>query len=198
MRKPAYISLLLFAAIFFIAGCAQIRSALMYEDPLTAVENNNLGVAYEREGEYKLAIREYKKAIEKDRNFTVAIVNLANIYSKTGKTEKAEKYYKKAIEKDPSNLAARNNLANLYMNTEKDYDSAIALMTDIEIPEEELPAYYLDTLGELFQLTEDTDEAIKKYQLACSKLSEGDELVKVLDEKLKELHGRGCARDNSK
>lgn len=196
MKKPEYLSLLLFAAIFLMSGCAQIRSALIYEDPLTAVENNNLGVAYEREGEYELAIREYKKAIKKDNDFTVAVINLANIYVKTEKTDKAGKYYKKALETEPLNLVARNNLANLYMNTNKDYKSAIALMTGIEIPEEELAAYYLDTLGDLYQLTGDTDKAIQKYLLACKKLVEGDELEKILDEKLKELTGSICTSEH--
>lgn len=198
MKKPRYLSLLLFAAIFLISGCAQIRSALMYEDPLTAVENNNLGVAYEREGEYELAVREYKKAIEKDSNFTVAMINLANIYLKTEKPKKAKKYYKKALETDPSSLVARNNLANLYMNTNKDYESAFTLMTDIEIPEDELPAFYLDTLGDLYRATGDTESAIQKYLLACEKLSEDDELMKILDEKLKEFQGGGCTSDHSK
>lgn len=197
MRKTGSFLLPALAALFLITGCAQIRSVLKYEDPLTAVENNNLGVAYEREGEYDLAVREYKKAIKKDSSFTVAMINLANIYSKTEKYNDAEKYYRKAIETDPANLVARNNLANMYMNTNMDYEAAISLMTDTKVPDEQLPAYFLDTLGELFQLTGDTEKAVRNYQLACSNLTEDDELFMILDMKLKQLQGSGCTPEKS-
>lgn len=197
MNKRQYVSALALAVIILIPGCAHIRSALTYEDPLTAVENNNLGVAYEREGKYDLAVREYKRAIEKDGEFTVAMINLANVYFKTDRMQRAKKYYVKALETDPSNLVARNNLANLYIKAENDYEYAMELLTEIEIPVQQLPAYYLDTLGHLYQSLGDTDRAIEKYKLACTQLTEDDELEKILDEKLKELQGGGCTSGHS-
>jgi len=62
--KTAFV-LLLTVSITLNFSCSYISGALKYEDPLTAEEHNNLGVAYEKEEKYKLAVNEYKKAAKK-------------------------------------------------------------------------------------------------------------------------------------
>ena len=85
------------------SGCASLYSTYFTEDPLTAEEHNNLGVIYEREGKYDLAIREYKRAASADGELVVPLVNLGNVYQKKGDTEEAEKYFaRKGLNKDGS------------------------------------------------------------------------------------------------
>ncbi|WP_456393031.1 tetratricopeptide repeat protein [Persephonella sp.] len=97
----------------FISGCSVPR-IIVYEDPLSAEEHNDLGVAYEKKGKLQLAEKEYKKAADKKPDWDVPYFNLGNVYFKKGDYSLAEKYYKKALEKNPENTDAMNNLAYLY------------------------------------------------------------------------------------
>src|ERR1700752_4347019 len=112
MKKHSIrLGFLLLFFILFLSGCSFIPKLVYIRDPLTAEEHNNLGVAYEKEGRYDLALREYKRAVDKDKNLIVPLVNMGNVYFKQKKYKEAEKYYLKALEKDEKNIEAANNLA---------------------------------------------------------------------------------------
>lgn len=181
-----------FILVLLITGCGYISSTLFYEDPLNAVEHNNLGVAYEREGKNDLAIREYKMAIEKNDKFTVSIINLANVYFKTGQTDKAEKYYKKALEIEPGNVTAANNLANLYLVSGKNFEQGIEILTKTIDKPEDMPAYYLDTLGHLYIKTGELKKGIETLKYACRKAEADAGLRNSLDSFLTEINAGGC------
>ena len=66
MNNKLFLALFLAVAATMNFSCSYISGAINYEDPLTAEEHNNLGVAYEKEEKYKLAKKEYKKAAKKD------------------------------------------------------------------------------------------------------------------------------------
>ncbi|KAB2831990.1 MAG: tetratricopeptide repeat protein, partial [Candidatus Dadabacteria bacterium] len=100
--NPVFFALILILSLVS-SGCASIYAPYFTKDPLTAEEHNNLGVIYEREGKYDLAIREYKSAASADGDLVVPLVNLGNVYQKKGETKEAEKYYKKALRKDEHN-----------------------------------------------------------------------------------------------
>jgi tetratricopeptide (TPR) repeat protein len=68
-----------------------------YIDPYNPTIHNDLGIAYEQKGWYKLAEIEFKKALEIDKFFLPAYYNLARIYEKQGKIEEAIEYYKLRI-----------------------------------------------------------------------------------------------------
>ena len=163
------------------SGCASLYSAYFTEDPLTAEEHNNLGVIYEREGKYDLAIREYKRAASADGELVVPLVNLGNVYQEKGDTEEAEKYYKKALKKDVYNIEAANNLANLYIETGGDYGEALEILLTATEKENPAPAYALDTLGVLYAKTGDIENAEASLREACSGASGDEELMKEID-----------------
>ncbi|HSE14550.1 MAG TPA: hypothetical protein VLB08_03065, partial [Candidatus Deferrimicrobium sp.] len=66
--------------LLLAGGCSRIPKIIVLEDPLTAAEHVDLGVAYERKGELGLAQREYERALLKDRKFFRARLNLGNIF----------------------------------------------------------------------------------------------------------------------
>lgn len=181
-----------FIMVLLISGCGYISSTLFYDDPLNAVEHNNLGVAYEREGKNDLAIREYKMAIEQDDKFTVSIINLANVYFKTGQAEKAEKYYKKALRIEPGNITAANNLANLYLDSGKKFEQGIDILTRTIDNPEDMPAYYLDTLGHLYIKSGQLEKGIETLKSACRKIEADTGLRESLDSFLTEINAGGC------
>jgi Flp pilus assembly protein TadD len=104
-----------------IAGCGHL---VVLNDPLTAAEHNDLGVAYERSGHADLAEREYKKALKRDGHFTVARVNLGNLAAASGRWSEAERCYRKALAQRPDDADAMNNLATVLLKRGKDLDEA--------------------------------------------------------------------------
>ncbi len=60
------------------------------------------------------AIEAYKRAIELDRNFTDAYVNLGSLYLRQKEYEKALRCFVEAAEREPLNSPACNNLGYIY------------------------------------------------------------------------------------
>ena len=157
------------------------------EDPLTAEEHNNLGVIYEREGKYDLAIREYKSAVNSDNTLVTPLVNLGNVYFGEGEYTQAEKYYKRALKKDETNLEAANNLASLYIESGEDYKEGLEYMLLATNNMEEIPPYALDTLGVLHLKLGDKMEAEKFFIKACNRVKSNDTLKEEIRSHLLEL-----------
>lgn len=178
VRTPhvSFFTLLLILSLIS-SGCASVYSSYFTEDPLTAEEHNDLGVIYEREGKYDLAIREYKRAVSADRGLVVPLVNLGNAYFKKGELEEAEKYYKKALEKDKQNIEAANNLASLYIETGENYEEGLKILLAAIDTQKPVPPYALDTLGVLYSKTGKPEKAKESLMEACIQAS-GDEKLK--------------------
>jgi len=118
--KMIRIRLLMLTLLVVIAGCA-IPQVVNYDDPLSPEEHLNLGIAYEKDGEFENAIREYKAAA---RRLPVAYLYLGNVHFQNNELDQAEKYYEKAIKKESHNADVHNNLAWLYYIKEENLDKA--------------------------------------------------------------------------
>ncbi len=106
-----------------VTGCALPR-IIVLDDPLSPEEHINLGVAYEKKGEFDNAIKEYEMASKK---LPLAYLYLGNVYFQKNEFGVAEGYYRKAIKKDPQNADAYNNLAWLYYTKKERLDEAETL-----------------------------------------------------------------------
>jgi len=109
--------------LLLVSGCTLPRIAVL-EDPLTPEEHLNLGVAYERTGEFENAIREYELAA---RKLPVAYLYLGNVHLQKNELDEAERFYRKSIRKEPDNADAHNNLAWLYYMKRDKLDEAESL-----------------------------------------------------------------------
>jgi tetratricopeptide (TPR) repeat protein len=191
--RPAYF---IFIFSFIISGCGYLPiNVLLMKDPLTAEEHNDLGVAYENEGKYELAIREYKAALKKNNELIVPLVNIGNVFLKQGNYTEAEKYYKKALSMDPHNLEAVNNLASLYLIAGKDYQKALETLTSAVAFNKGFPAYAMDTMGVLYYRLGNVEKALFFLTKACEKAKDDIELIQEIDNHLKEIGESGCKKE---
>lgn len=165
------------------------------EDPLTAEEHNNLGVIYEREGKYDLALREYSMAINSDPSMVTPLVNKANIYYKLGEFTNAEKFYKKALSKDQMSLEAANNLSSLYIEAGEGYDEALSYMKTATQGLEEIPPYALDTLGVLYIKTGNVNKGKEFLLRACESEDTSEDTLSQVKANLREI-GETCPIQN--
>jgi tetratricopeptide (TPR) repeat protein len=135
-------------AFCLFSGCS-IPHITVYKDPLTSEEHFKLAVAYEQEGEYEGAIREYEAASE---DIAEAYYYLGNVYFTQEEYGKAEKNYKIAIRKLPDNPRPYNNLAWLYLTQGRKLKKAESLaLRAVELAPEEKSEPYRDTLAKIRQ-----------------------------------------------
>ncbi|HSE83812.1 MAG TPA: tetratricopeptide repeat protein, partial [Thermodesulfobacteriota bacterium] len=179
LHSTTFSFLLIVAALS--SGCGYFPRLLFMQDPLTAEEHNNLGVAYEKEGKYELALREYKRALDKDSSLVVPLVNIGNVYLKQGNYSDAESYYLKAIKKDEKNIEAANNLASLYIELGENYEKGLIYLTRAVPSVEDAPAYALDTLGVLYLKLGDREKAREMLLRACRKAGDDKVLLQEIE-----------------
>ena len=117
--------------LLLAGGCSRIPRIIVLEDPLTAAEHVELGVAYERKGELDLARREYERALRKDGKFYRARVNLGNIFLAKKEYGKAREEYLLALELRPGDAEATNNLSWAAIFSGEGIDEALARMESV-------------------------------------------------------------------
>lgn len=131
-----------------LCGCS-FPKIILLEDPLSPEEHLNLGVAYEKNGEFDNALNEYKYAFKK---IPLAYLYTGNVYYQKKEYEKAEFYYKEAMKRDPYNADAYNNLAWLYFIKKENLDKAEELaLKAIELNPSKKEVY-MDTLDKIRRL----------------------------------------------
>jgi Tfp pilus assembly protein PilF len=136
--------------IFLIAACAmpKIPQIIVIDDPLTAEQHNDLGVAYEEKGDFALAEKEYEKAIKRNREWVIPYLNLGHLYYRQDKLDQAERALREGLRVKGDHPDLLNNLAWVLMekgnleNAKALIDKAIA----IEDKEE-----YRDTRQEILE-----------------------------------------------
>ena len=121
----------LLIVLLLAVGCSRIPKIIVLEDPLTAAEHVELGVAYERKGELDLALREYERALRKDGKFYRARVNLGNIFLAKKEYGKAREEYLLALELRPGDAEATNNLSWAAIFSGVGIDEALARMESV-------------------------------------------------------------------
>ena len=103
--------------ILVLAACAmpKIPQIIVIDDPLTAQQHNDLGVAYEEKGDYPLAEKEYEKAIKKNREWVIPYLNLGHLYYRQDKLDQAERALRDGLRVKGDHPDLLNNLAWVLM-----------------------------------------------------------------------------------
>jgi len=138
--------LALAGAIALVAGCSRF---VILNDPLTAAEHNDLGVAYEAGGKPELAKREYRAALKRDPRLVRARVNLGNLEAAAGRWRPAEDCYRRALRVAPDDADALNNLAVALLHQGRSLAEAESLATRAVASGGERDSVYRATLSEV-------------------------------------------------
>ncbi|HQP31154.1 MAG TPA: tetratricopeptide repeat protein [Deltaproteobacteria bacterium] len=133
--------------ILLPSGCGLPRVVVL-NDPLTAAEHNDLGYAYERQGLFDLAAREYTKAAEADKNWAIPRFNLGNLAYQRGDLKGAERHFRAALRCDAHNTDVMNNLATVLADQGRGPEAADMIARALAIARK--PAY-LDTYRRIMQ-----------------------------------------------
>jgi Tfp pilus assembly protein PilF len=163
-RLPPLAALLV--VLLLAGGCSRVPRIIVLEDPLTADEHVELGVAYERKGDLGLARREYEAALRKDGKSFQARVNLGNVYLSVKEYAKARKEYLEALELRPGDAEATNNLSWAAVLSGEGIDEALARMEAVVSAPGGRNAALLDTLGVLRMHANKPEEAEEAFALA--------------------------------
>ncbi|MBW2646876.1 MAG: tetratricopeptide repeat protein [Deltaproteobacteria bacterium] len=163
-------------ALFQAGGCCSVPEIIVLDDPLTPEEHNDLGVAYETEGKYDLAIKEYQKALKKNPYLLVSKVNLGNAYARQGQYQKAVSVYEDAVKRQTEVVPELwNNLAWVYYKLGEKTTKAEQLCREA-IEADPLNRYlYWDTLGEVLTARGKTHEAIEAFRSSIITTPKGDD-----------------------
>lgn len=149
-------------------GCSRIPKVIVLEDPLTAAEHVDLGVAYERKGELDLAQREYERALRKDGKLYRARVNLGNVFLAKKEYGNAREEYLRALELRPGDAEAINNLSWAAIFSGEGIEEALTRMESVVSGPGGHRPVYLDTLGVLRMRANRPGEAEEAFALAES------------------------------
>lgn len=123
IKNRIYIPVIVYA--FILGGITNMRN-IMYQNPILmwkSVVNKydnhhrghqNLGNAYKRSGETKLAIQEYEKSLEFMPEKMEVLNNLAASYMDLKEYKKAASIFRLLLDKNPDSYAVHANLGVLY------------------------------------------------------------------------------------
>ena len=143
-RPP--VVLLTLAATAVLAGCGYL---VVLNDPLTASEHNDLGVAYESTGQLDLAAQEYRRSLKRDPHQARARVNLGNVEAAKGRWRRAETCYRRALRDSSSDYDAMNNLAVALLRRGRNLQEARRLAERAAASGGERDSVYQATLAEV-------------------------------------------------
>jgi len=140
--------------IFLIAACAmpKIPQIIVIDDPLTAEQHNDLGVAYEEKGDFALAEKEYEKAIKKNRDWVIPYLNLGHLYYRQDKLDQAERALRDGLRVKGDHPDLLNNLAWVLMEKGQLEQARALIDKAIAIDDKE---EYQDTRREIVERTKE-------------------------------------------
>jgi Tfp pilus assembly protein PilF len=134
--------------VLLLAACAmpKIPQIIVIDDPLTAEQHNDLGVAYEQKGEFDLAGKEFEKAIKINKDWVIPYLNLAHLYYRQDKLDQSEATLREGLRIKGDHPDLLNNLAWVLMEKGRLKEAKTLIDKAIAIEDKE---EYQDTRQEI-------------------------------------------------
>ncbi len=148
-----------------VAACATTNAETKKKE---AEVTRRLGEAYLQQGNFAGALKEFKKAEQKNPNDHLLQYDLGLLYALKERYDEAIVHYKKALELSPTYGAAMNSLGNAYAG-KKDWDQAIfyyrKVINDILYA---TPHFAYSNLGNAYFYKGDLQRSERNYLQALS------------------------------
>ena len=162
--------------------------ALGYLTPDNPNALNNLGLRYQKEGEYEKAIEQFEKALELQPNYAAALNNLGICYGNLDRLEEAERSFKRTIEIKPKDIFAMNNLAVICLRTRRLNEARQYAQKALEIEPQYASARF--TLGSIYATVGQFAQAEKEFETALE-IEPGNKSFRATLERLRQqMSGR--------
>ena len=155
------------------------------KDPKNFKNYFDLGNAYAKEKQYKLALKFFKKTIELNKKFTAGYNNIGNIYKIQKNLKQSIIFYQKSIKVDPTYINGHYNLGVIYGEIEQFEKSLESFKKVLELDSNHLGA--LNNLGILLKNFEQYDQAIKCLEKAILLKDNYSEAINNLGNVLMEI-----------
>jgi len=126
----------------------------------------NMGLFYQKEGQYAQAFAAYQKTVELNPFHVEAYNNLGVLYKEVGEADKAIKHYRKALAIDPNYVKAYNNLGVALIRQGKLTEATAQFEHALELNPKNLESY--TNLGVIYRRLGRMPEAIRAFEAALS------------------------------
>lgn len=126
----------------------------------------NMGLFYQKQGQYAQAFAAYQKTVELNPFHVEAYNNLGVLYKELGEVEKAIQHYRRALAIDPNYVKAYNNLGVVLIRQEKLTEATAQFEHALELNPKNLESY--TNLGVIYRRLSRTPEAIRAFESALS------------------------------
>lgn len=127
---------------------------------------NNLGNTYLSIGAFDKAIECFKRVLDIDKNFRLAMMSLAKSYMIQDKPDEALEIYLEYVKKYPSDAKALATLAHVYLRLEKLDEARAIIEKSISLKPDNANAHH--TSGIIYLIQGDVDRSIAAFRRATS------------------------------
>ena len=128
--------------------------------------HSNIGIIFQKQGEFDKSINAYKKALLLKSNHYPAFNNMGVIFEKKGELTEAIDAYKKALKLNPNYVEAHYNIGNV-LKTQGKFEKAINKFCKVlRLCPDYVEAY--KNLGDIFQEQDRIKEAMEAYDKALN------------------------------
>jgi tetratricopeptide (TPR) repeat protein len=122
-----------------------------------------LGLAYEKKGEYDNAFSAYQQCLKLQSDYMLANFGLANVYKKQGLLDKSITEYEKILDRDKNNVTALFNLAGVYTE-KKMYPEALKVYQ--EVAKINPTGVVYSNIAYIYEVQNKLDDAAAEYRKA--------------------------------
>jgi tetratricopeptide (TPR) repeat protein len=145
-----------------------LLTALVQKSPSDAALQDALGLAYERTGQWNLALQTYKKAIALDPRNATYPLNMALALERSGRKAEAPKYLRMAITADPQNTEALLRLGEVFIAQARWGEAQDTFSKYVALKPNDFFGWY--NLGVAHDYSAKFDDALRSYARAAELL----------------------------
>lgn len=147
-----------------VEGAIALYREVLQDLPNHLKARNNLGVLFDRRGEYALALEQYEAARATDPDNVEVLLNLGAVLGALGRFEQAERELRRAQRLDPERADVHANLGILCFKRGLYAQADLELKRAIELAPDHAAAYFYR--GEALNILGRVDEALGMLERA--------------------------------